>query len=154
MSDPLREIVYPGDSGLGSDLTLLPISPQRVLATWSVPNGLEPSGESLGASHGSVNTADGAYRLRLREVVVDPTDGEAVGREWVIDVEDGRKNCVVDVTEPGIQLRAELVRANGINGSARVAQSRRVQMPPATRQEDAGRIQWMICDRPDPRHEE
>jgi len=153
MSDPLGDIAYPGDSSLGTDLALLPISPERVLATWNRPQPHEMPGRH-DTPHARAGTSNGAYRLRLCEVVADPTRGDALGREWLVDIGDGQTDCVVNVTEPGMTLRAELVRANGTNGSLRVALSRRVQMPQVARQDETGRILWMICDRPDRRRKD
>jgi len=142
VDDPFAGLTYPGESSLGTDVTLLPITPQRVLATWS--------GASLSPG-GNGNGEGGGYCLRVHDVSNVDFVGNNPHRGWVYELQEGQTGCVVELDRPGLTLCAELTRRTGDDGSLSVARSRRLQMPLNGEPRPMERVHWMICERPNGR---
>lgn len=150
--DPLEDLTYPGESDLGTAVTLLPISPQRLLATWAAGS-LGSNGEAGGGNpdrHGTSEVErkpNGQYRLRVHDISNIDFRGDNSNRQWVYELEDGQSGWVIDLDRPGLRVCAELLEASDGNGEAAVARSRRVHMPSSEPSAGNGQIQWLICER-------
>ena len=151
MTDLLGELKYPGESRLVPEVTLLPVSPQRLLATWA--GALRSPGHNgngrrkrNGRRHSNGTKSNGHYRLRVREVSgVDMLEDRST-RHWTYELREGQTGCMIDLDRPGLTVCAELIRSSRANGKKPLARSRRVQMPFSEAPPSDGRIRWMICE--------
>jgi hypothetical protein len=152
MKDPLANLLYPGEPTTATELTLLPVSPRRVLAAWPVLKG-----NGNGASGAGGNGHDPEHEaprgdakglcLRIREVRDTELGGEVPGQQWSFDLADGQTGCLVELERPGLTVRAELVAPPGTNGAVPLARSRRVRLPSPEPVTGEGPIRWMIFER-------
>ncbi len=153
MKDPLANLLYPGEPTAATELTLLPVSPRRVLAAWPVLKG-NGNGTSGCGGNGHRNVHEAAPRsdaghlcLRIREVRDSELAGEVPGQQWNFDLADGQTGCLVELERPGLTVRAELVAPPGTNGEIPLARSRRVRLPSPEPAKEEGPIRWMVFNR-------
>lgn len=155
MKDPLANLLYPGEPTAATELTLLAVSPRRVLAAWPLlkgngnGNGASGSGDNgHGDGHDPASRShNGHLCLRIREVRDSELAGEVPGQQWIFDLADGQTGCLVELERPGLTVRAELVAPPGTNGAVPVARSRRVRLPSPEPVAGAGPIRWMVFNR-------
>lgn len=151
MTDPLGELKYPGESRLVPEVTLLPVSPQRLLATWAGALGSPGhNGNGRRKRNGrrrySGRESNGHYCLRVREVSGVDILEDRCNRQWVYELGEGQTGCMIDLDRPGLTVCAELIRSSRANGKRPLARSRRVRMPLCEAPPSDGRIRWMICE--------
>ncbi len=150
MKDPLANLLYPGEPTTATELTLLPVSPCRVLAAWPVlksnGNGASDSGDN-GHEHDPASRDGGRLYLRIREVRDSELAGEVPGQQWLFDLAVGQTGCLVELERPGLTVRAELIASRSTNGANPLARSRRVRLPCLEPVGEDGPIRWMIFER-------
>lgn len=144
MTDPLADLRYPGEPTSANELTLLPVSPRRLLVTWPVLNGSRPSRPGgQGSGH---ETTPARWCLRIREVRDSELTGEEPGEQWVFELAEGQTGCLVELDRPGLSVRGELVHPSGTNGAVPLARSRRVRLPLPEPVRTGDPIRWMIIN--------